>query len=113
MKNTLLFLLIFGLVSMLPNRYLAQDTQNTQSEERTYIRIEIKGLACPYCAYGMEKELKKVSGVTDVNIELKTGMAYISTPTTQKPTKESLAKIVNDAGFTAGEIVFQDHAFLK
>ena len=86
-------------------------TQTTQNEDRAYIKIEIKGLACPYCAYGMEKELKKVAGVNKVEIELKTGMAYISTPIAQKPTKENLTKIVTDAGFTAGEIEIKDVPF--
>jgi len=57
-----------------------------------YIKIEIKGMACLYCAFGMEKELKKVAGVYSVDIELKEGLAYISTPIHQKPTKENLKK---------------------
>lgn len=85
--------------------------QNEKAAERVFIKIEIKGLACPYCAYGMERELKKIAGVEDVEIELEEGMAYISTPVTQKPTKAGLAKIIEDAGFTAGEIAFGGQPF--
>ncbi len=87
--------------------------QTNDEIPRVYIKIEIKGLACPYCAYGMEKELKKVSGVEQVDIELKKGLAYISTPINQKPTKEDLAKIITDAGFTAGKIEYSSNPYKK
>lgn len=98
-------LLLFLLIS---SSTMAQ-TQTT--EERVYIKIEIKGMACPYCAFGMEKELKKIAGVDNVEIELKEGLAYISTPIDQEPTKESLEKIIVDGGFTVGEIEFRDKPF--
>ena len=80
-------------------------------QERVYIKIEIKGMACLYCAFGMEKELKKVAGVENVEIELKEGLAYISTPINKKPSKESLEKIIVDGGFTVGKIEFSDKPF--
>ena len=78
----------------------------TSDRELVYIKIEIKGLACPFCAFGMEKELKKVTGVRNVEIELTEGLAYISTPKKQQPTREALEKIIEEAGFTVGEIEF-------
>ena len=89
------------------------NAQTKPEQERVYIKIEIKGMACPFCAYGMEKELKKVAGVDQVEIELKKGLAYISTPIDQKPTKESLEKIIIDGGFTVGEIEFSDKSFKR
>ena len=94
--------------------FLSVTTINAQEniQKRVYIKIEIKGLACPYCAFGMEKQLKKVSGVDDnVTIELKEGLAYISTPLDQKPTKEILEEIITNAGFTPGEIIFSEVPF--
>ena len=84
----------------------------TKTDQRIiYIKIEVKGLACPYCAFGMEKELKKVTGVKHVEIVLKEGFIYISTPINQKPSKESLEKIIVDGGFTVGKIEFSDTPF--
>ena len=106
---------VFGFSTLLLS-FLFMTSTNAQVEtiqKRVYIKIEIKGLACPYCAFGMEKELKKVSGVENVEIELKTGMAYISTPIDQKPTKEELQKIVKDAGFTVGEIEYSNEPFIN
>lgn len=97
------------LLSFLVSNQVIAQTETKQ--DRTYIKIEIKGMACPYCAYGMEKELKTVSGVNKVDIELKEGLAYISTPNSQKPSKESLEKIIIDAGFTVGKIEFKESPF--
>ncbi len=87
------------------------NAQNQVDEEKVYIKIEVNGMACAYCAFGMEKELKKVAGVDDVVIELKEGLAFISTPIDQKPEKENLSLIIQNAGFTPGEIVFSDQPF--
>ncbi len=83
------------------------------SSDRVYIKIEIMGLACPYCAFGMEKELKEVAGVDKVDIELKTGLAYISTPKELEPNRFSLEKIITDSGFSVGKIEYQDKPFEK
>ncbi len=48
-------------------------TPATKNSERIYLKIEVRGLACPFCAYGMEKALKEVSGVEKVDIVLKKG----------------------------------------
>ena len=109
-----IILLICSFFSLSLSAQSDQTTDQTEispSSDRIYIRIEIKGLACPYCAYGMEKELKEISGVEKVDIELKTGLAYISTPTEMKPSAEDLEKIIVNAGFSVGKIDYQDIPF--
>ncbi len=88
-------------------------TVKAQSQsDRVYVKIEINGMVCSNCAYGMEKELKKVAGVEEVKIQLKKGMAYIATPKKQKPLKEELALIVTNAGFTPGKIEYSNKPFI-
>lgn len=101
------FLCLFLLLS------LHTQAQDQPIDERVYIKIEIKGLACPYCAFGMEKELKKISGVEKVEIELKKGLAFISTPVSQKPEEQQLAQVITDAGFTPGKIEFNPKPFIR
>ena len=92
---------------------LGQTSVKAQSKpNHVYIKIEVNGMACPYCAFGMEKELKKVAGVADVKIQLKEGLAYISTPKEQEPLKESLALIITNAGFTPGKIEYSNKPFV-
>jgi copper chaperone CopZ len=109
-KTTTISILVFFLCFIFFSRVTAQ---TNKIQEKVYIKIEIKGMACPYCAFGMEKELKKVAGVDNVEIELKEGLAYISTPISQKPTKENLEKIIIDGGFTAGKIEFSNKPFKR
>jgi len=88
-------------------------TVKAQSKtDHVYIKMEVNGMACPYCAYGMEKELKKVPGVGDVKIQLKEGLAYIATLKKQQPSKKSLALIIKNAGFTPGKMVYSNKPFV-
>lgn len=109
MKNTVKpsALLILSLFFFLTTTINAQ----INNQKLVYVKIEVKGLACPFCAFGMEKELKKVAGVKNVEIELKKGLAFISVPKNQRPTSENLEKIVTEAGFTVGEIEFSTTPF--
>lgn len=78
-----------------------------------FLKMEIHGLACPYCAFGMEKELKRISGVENVEIHLEEGLAYMALPAVQVPSEEDLGRIVTDAGFTLKRIEFGKEPFIK
>ena len=92
---------------------VALQAQARTEPEMVYIKIEVKGLACPYCAYGMEKDLSKLAGVKHVDIQLKEGLAFLSVPTAQKPTREQIEAVIVDGGFTPGEIVFRSTPFKR
>ena len=79
--------------------------------EKVYIKIEVDGLACPFCAYGLEKKLKKVDGAENVLIEITKGEATMNVPASKKPSVDELRKIIKNAGFTPGEITFSDKPF--
>ncbi|MBL4752073.1 MAG: heavy-metal-associated domain-containing protein [Flavobacteriales bacterium] len=98
----MLFIAVIGTTSTIK----AQETS-----EKTYIKIAVDGLSCPFCAYGLEKKLKEVSGSKNISIELTEGEATMSVPIGQQPTEEELRKIVNDAGFTAKDIAFSETPF--
>jgi len=84
----------------------------TNDQELTYVKVEVKGLACPFCAYGLEKKLKDLDGVETIKIDVKEGFAYLTVLKSKKPTKETLEKIVTDAGFTPSSIVFSEKSFI-
>jgi copper chaperone CopZ len=83
----------------------------TNDQELTYVKVEVKGLACPFCAYGLEKKLKEVDGVKTIKIDVEEGLAYLTVLKSKKPLKEMLEKIVTDAGFTPSSIVFSEKPF--
>ena len=37
------------------------------------LTVKVDGLACSFCAYGLEKKLKKVEGIEKLNIDINTG----------------------------------------
>lgn len=90
---------------------LTPGNAQTDAQEFSYVKIEINGLACPFCAYGLEKKLKEIDGVESVEIDVEEGLAFLSMNSNQKATKEDLEKIVTNAGFTPGAIDFSDKTF--
>ena len=104
---------VFGVLILLIG-FLHSNSINAQISTQqglVYVKIEVKGMACPYCAFGMEKELKKISGVKNVDIVLKEGLVYILTLVEQKPLTVLLKAIITDAGFTVGKIEFSNTPF--
>jgi sulfite exporter TauE/SafE/copper chaperone CopZ len=64
-------------------------------------KISISGMHCASCEILIGKELKKISGITDVQISHKTGIANISYTNTP-PSEESIKEAVKNAGYTLG-----------
>lgn len=113
-KHTVLlvltFFLFFAMSSVNAQTDAQTDTQ-TDAHEFSYAKIEVNGLACPFCAYGLEKKLKEIDGVESVEIDVEEGLAFLSMNSNQKVTREDLEKIVTNAGFTPGAIDFSDKTF--
>jgi len=66
--------------------------------------IQVDGLSCPFCAYGLEKNLKKVDGIESVEIDMKTGKATLTIKSDMQVDDEALRQAVKKAGFTARRI---------
>lgn len=68
--------------------------------EFTGVKVKVDGLACPLCAYGLEKKLLQVAGVTNVSTDLKSGTANLSVTKGASVSVRSLDEAVLRAGFT-------------
>ncbi len=68
------------------------------------VEIRVDGLACPFCAYGLEKKLKDLKGVRNVKINVKDGQAALQNAAKQSIAVEKLESVVKNAGFTPREI---------
>ncbi len=66
--------------------------------------VNVKGLACPFCVYGLEKHLRKLPGATSVRVDLGKGEAAIDLAPGSKVTDEDIRKAVKKAGFTVARI---------
>ncbi len=85
--------------------------QAQTSTEWVYIKLEVDGLSCPFCAYGLEKKLKKLPGATDIYISIKEGFTTLKVQRENKPSDEELSKVVREAGFTPRSILFSEKPF--
>ena len=63
-------------------------------------KIRVDGLACPYCAYGIEKKLNKIEGVTFLHMDLDKGIVTAKTNGDVVLEEKQMTQLFNDAGFT-------------
>ncbi len=66
----------------------------------TEYTMRVDGLACPYCAYGIEKKLQKIDGVQKIDFDLNKGLVTVNVAEGVKLTEAQMTKLFKDAGFT-------------
>ena len=66
----------------------------------TQYEIQVNGLACPFCAYSIEKKFSKIDGVQNVNVELEAGKVFVDTADGVQLTEPQMIKLFKEAGFT-------------
>ena len=66
----------------------------------TIYTMRVDGLACPYCAYGVEKKLKKIDGIKTVTVDLDKGIVTAIADDKVVLTDEQMTKLFKDSGFT-------------
>lgn len=62
--------------------------------------LAVDGLACPFCAYGIEKQLNRIEGVRAIETEVANGQVIVSMRDGASFDRERAEKAVDDAGFT-------------
>lgn len=62
--------------------------------------FQVDGLACPFCSYGVEKQLKAIPGVNGVKVSIKSGTVTVTMKDGAKLTRAQADKAVKAAGFT-------------
>lgn len=73
--------------------------RQTAPAKTTRIVMRVNGLSCPFCAYGLEKKLKTLDAVKDIDVKLKEGRVYLDLEPGQTVSDEALAKMVEESGF--------------
>ena len=66
--------------------------------------VEVKGMSCPFCAFGVEKRLGAVAGVDRVIVDMKDGSAELTASKGQSIDLAAVPDAVRRAGFTPGRI---------
>lgn len=62
--------------------------------------LQVDGLACPFCAYGIEKQLRRIEGVQAVDVDVPAGRIVVTLVEGGSFTEAQARKATEDAGFT-------------
>jgi mercuric ion binding protein len=66
--------------------------------------LEIDGLACPFCAYGVEKKLSSIDGVEEIRVDIEKGQIIVIMSDGSTLSESSAREQVDKAGFTLRSI---------
>jgi len=69
------------------------------AEPQTY-KLQIDGLACPFCAFGIEKKLSEIEGVDQLDTDMKSGVILLTMKDGVLLDEIEAKKAVDRAGFT-------------
>ena len=72
----------------------------TAQKEMDVFMVQVDGLGCPFCAYGLEKKFKEFKGIKKVKIDIETGDFSFSFPSENALSMEAVIKQVEKAGYT-------------
>ena len=71
----------------------------TLAADNQYV-LGVDGLACPFCAFGIEKRLNKVDGVTGVEVHVADSVVHVTLQEDKTLTEARARQAVKEAGFT-------------
>lgn len=72
----------------------------TAQKEMDAFMVQVDGLGCPFCAYGLEKKFKEFKGIKKVKIDIETGDFSFNFPTEKALSMEAVISQVEKAGYT-------------
>ena len=103
MKRVLIVTFSMMLIGISSMSFAQKAIQNNQTQQ---VQVQVDGLSCPFCAYGLEKKLKDIDGVASLKIDIDEGLVTFSVSKDKNITEEEIQKVVTQAGFTPKKIVF-------
>lgn len=62
--------------------------------------LQVDGLGCPFCTYGIEKQLSAIDGVDKVAVDLSKGQVVVIMKQNASLTEKQAQQAITDAGFT-------------
>ncbi len=63
-------------------------------------KLRVDGLACPFCAYGIEKQLGKLDGVARIDVDIENGAVTVRLNEGATLDEAAATAAVGRAGFT-------------
>ncbi len=90
------WLLVFLIIIFLTGTFLPRPAHSRILE----VTVTVEGLACPFCAYGIEKKLKRVEGVSSIDVQMEKGIVIITGKNDRSVNFGQVPEAVKDSGFS-------------
>ena len=72
--------------------------------DQEVVDVTVSGLACPFCAFSVEKSLSKLSGVDSVTVNLAANEVRVVMQAERTADLQQIKQAIVNAGFTPGEV---------
>ncbi|MEM9020002.1 MAG: heavy metal-associated domain-containing protein [Planctomycetota bacterium] len=72
--------------------------------------VQVAGMSCPQCSHNISLIMDRVDEIEASQIDLGDGRVLIAFTPGQSLTADQIAAIIDDAGFTPGEVTFNEKA---
>jgi mercuric ion binding protein len=86
------------LLSLMAGLMLAQSSAVFAAATKYEMRVD--GLACPFCAYGIEKKFKAMEGTANIDVDLDKGLVRVDLSEGKQFSDEQMKVLFEDSGFT-------------
>ena len=87
-----------------PDARVASGTPKIRLSSLRSVVLTVHGLSCPLCSNNLDGQLRRIEGVEEATIDLKTGAVTVRLAQSHSVSRSDLAKAVENAGFTLKEI---------
>jgi copper chaperone CopZ len=96
--------LAMALAAVSPVRAAASTPARQAWPADAYV-VRVDGLACPFCAYGIEKQFSQLPGVTATDVDLASGVVVVHVRPGTHFDRAQIGTTVQQAGFTLKKLV--------
>lgn len=114
MTDVLIGLTAIGVAAVVPAAAQAQTASPSGTDQHVAavdsilggatVTLKVDGMTCPFCAYGLERRLRRLSAVDSVVVRVSDGLVQIREKDGQALPDETLQREVEKAGFSLREI---------
>jgi len=102
MKTIIKLSLVLSLIFIFISSSNAQKKKGKNEVDQ--ITVQVDGLGCPFCAYGLEKKMQEMEGVKKFKIAMENGLTTFTYPAEKKITTDEIKAQVDKAGYTPMDI---------
>ena len=93
-----------GCISTTGSHQLVDAEKGVSLAGHRTVVLTVYGLSCPLCSNNLDGQLRRIPGVANARIDLKTGAVTVTFTDGHRVTRADLGKAVEDAGFTLKDI---------